>query len=400
MSFMFKPFRGTYYNHKFFKDLNKVACPPYDVITGKALLKLRANSKYNFSWVDLADDGDYRRAADTLKSWYGDKIMVDDDAENFYLYGQKFKVEGKTLWRFGVMGALKIDKEGAIKPHEYTHSKAKEDRARLMRAAMANLSPVFVISPKKINVLGSLYKKVRKQKPFFTFDEPDGTATYMWKITDKAVQGRISAALENNYFIIADGHHRFEVSYDFFKEYAGKVGDCDYVMAYMVDAQPGLVILPINRIVDMPCSREELLAKLGGYFSVKPVTQKVLTAKLKSRSGFMFGICVDGGFYLARLKKPAVLDKIVKDKVFRRLDTYVLANFVYPLLGIEKPCAYANNISQAKEMAAGGKAAFLMRPACMKTICDIVGSGLRMPQKSTYFHPKIGSGLVIRKLVP
>jgi len=397
---MFKPFRATFYNPKKFKKLDKVACPPYDVITDKYLQKLRANSKYNFSWVDLADNGDYKRAGNVLRSWIKDGIMVDDDKANFYLSGQKFTVEGKTFWRFGILGALKMDKPGVIRPHEHTHSKAKEDRAKMMRETRANLSPVFVIAPKKITFINSLYKRYLKKKPLFSFKDADNTLTYIWKISDEKDISKVSASFEKMKLIIADGHHRFEVASDFSREYQGGIKDCEYVLAYMVDEQPGLVILPINRVVDINMTGKELISKLEEKFDVTVSNEKKIKEEFNKYKGFIFGICLEGKFYLARLKNPKILDTIIKDKVFRKLDTYVLANLVYPLLGIEKPSAYANNMAQAKEAAVKGKAVFVMRPADMNNICDIVDNGFRMPQKSTYFHPKIGSGLVIRRFEP
>ena len=394
---MFTPFCATFYNPEKFKNLDKVACPPYDVITEKSLLRLRANSPYNFSWVDLAQGGDYQKISDTLRTWLDEKILVDDHQENFYLCGQQFKVEGKIFWRFGILGLLRMDKPGTIRPHEYTHSKAKEDRARMIRTTKANLSPVFVIVPKKIPFLHSLYKKYIKEKPFFTFKDIEGTQSRLWKISDTAVIEKITQSFENTKFIIADGHHRFEVAYDFFQEYRDKIKGVESVLAYMVEEQPGLVILPINRVVELPYGEDELFKRLAEYFSIKAVPEGTLKTALKGAGAFLFGIRTENKFYLARLKKPAVLDKIIKEKVFRKLDTYVLSHFVFALLGIEKPCAYANNMRQVKEMAVKGRVVFVMRPAYMKNICDIVDNGFRMPQKSTYFHPKIGSGLVIRR---
>jgi len=394
---MFKPFRATFYNPDKFKNLDKVACPPYDVITEKSLARLRANSPYNFSRVDLADGGDYQKIGDTFRSWLRDKILADDAQENFYLCGQRFKVEGKTFWRFGILGALRMDKPGMIRPHEHTHSKAKEDRARMIRETKANLSPVFVIAPKKIPFLHLLYKKYLKVKPFFTFKDAEGTESRLWKISDAAMVKKVSQSFEKVKFIIADGHHRFEVAYDFFQEYKDKIKGTESVLAYMVEEQPGLVILPINRVVELSYGKEELFKRLAEHFSVKPVSENALKAALKGSGAFSFGIRIENKFYLARLKKPVVLDKIIKEKVFRKLDTYVLSHLVYPLLGIEKPCAYANNMQQVKEMAVKGRVVFVMRPAYMENICDIVDNGFRMPQKSTYFHPKIGSGLVIRR---
>jgi len=397
MPFMFEPFRATFYNPAKFKNLDKVACPPYDVITEKSLKALRANSPYNFSRVDLAESGDYKAIGDTFRGWLRDQVMVDDTQENFYLCGQQFKVEGKSFWRFGILGALKMNKPGMIRPHEYTHAKAKEDRAKMIRETQANLSPVFVVAPKKITFLRSLYKKYLKSKPFFTFKDAEGTQSRLWKISDAAAIKKVSQSFEKIKFIIADGHHRFEVAYDFFQEYKGKIKGAESVLAYMVEEQPGLVILPINRVVELSYPAQELFKRLEEYFAIKMVSENTLKTALKERGGFLFGIRAENKFYLARLKKPALLDKIIKERVFRKLDTYVLSSLVYPLLDIEKPCAYANNFAQVKEMAVNGRVVFVMRPADMKNICDIVDSGLKMPQKSTYFHPKIGSGLVIRR---
>ncbi|MCP4651771.1 MAG: DUF1015 domain-containing protein [Candidatus Omnitrophica bacterium] len=394
-----KPFRATYYDSSKVGDLSNVVCPPYDVITKEQLLRLRKKSPYNYSNINLAKKDDYKRVAATFNHWVKKGIFVEDDKDNLYLYGQQFKIDGKYCWRYGVLSLLRINRKGAIFPHEHTHSKAKIDRMKMTEAVKANLSPIFVIAPKAIRALRKACGIYSKKKPFLKFIDDEGNKNHVWKIEDKKLIAEISSQLDRSKMIIADGHHRFEVSQQYFKDNKKRFKDINYCLAYIADAQPGLVILPIHRIVKLKTTKEQVLKALSEHFSISVISQKMLEKCLKSKGKFAFGLCMDKKYYFLKLKNEAVLDKMFKSSPYRKLDTYVLKNFVFQLFDAENKLEYANNLNQVKSMATKGKVAFIMRPAELGAVCRIANKGHRLPQKSTYFYPKVGSGVVVRRFV-
>ncbi len=390
-----KPFKATYYNPCLIKDHSKVVCPPYDVISPKQLATLRKSSPYNFSKVLLADNGDYKKTSVTLRSWAKSKILVEDSLPSLYLYEQKFKVGKRNLMRFGVLSLLKMD-NGDIFPHEHTLKAPKEDRKRIIRAVQANLSPVFVIATRRLEALHGIYKGCCAKVPLFKFKDYEGNYNRIWRISDEKQIARLAKTISNSKIVIADGHHRFEISYDYFKKNKGKFKDLNYILAYITDCQTGLNILPTHRVAKIKDDLVVLLNKLKPYFTITQVTQSLLEQKLSKSSKFSFGICRGSKNYFAELKDRKVLNRIT-DKSYKQLDTYVFHQLVLPLLEREGEIEYTHSIDEAKRKAGRKKTAFILRAVDLASVFKISSKGLRLPQKSTYFYPKVISGIVIRR---
>jgi uncharacterized protein (DUF1015 family) len=390
-----KPFRATYYNPKLIKDHSRVICPPYDVISPKQLLMLRKSSPYNFSKVLIADNGNYKKTSLTLRCWAKNKILVEDSLQSLYLYEQKFKVGKKNLIRFGILSLLKMD-NGDIFPHEHTLKAPKEDRKRIIRAVQANLSPVFVIAISRLEALHSIYKGCCAKTPFFKFKDYEGNLNRVWKISDKKQIAKLAKAVSNSKIVIADGHHRFEISYDYFKKNRNKFKDLNYILAYITDCQKGLNILPTHRIVKIKDGPQVFLDKLKPYFSLTKVKLSLLERKLNNSSKFSFGIYRDSKAYFAELKDQKTLNRI-PDKSYKRLDTYVFHQLVLPLLEKEGGIEYTHSVDEAKKLAGKEKTAFILKAVDLDSVFKISSKGFRLPQKSTYFYPKVISGIVIRR---
>ncbi|MDP2922825.1 MAG: DUF1015 domain-containing protein [Candidatus Omnitrophota bacterium] len=396
MAHTLKPLSATHYNQSIIKDLSLVTCPPYDVINKKQEFALKHKSPYNFCNVLLTDNGNYKELGKRFRQWISENILIDDAKESLYLYEQKFKMDGKKYSRFGILTLLKMDGKGAIFPHEYTLKAPKEDRKKIIREVKANLSPIFVIAPKSLKTLAKIHEYYSKKKSFVAFKDSDGNDNKVWKINDRVTIERICNEFDGHKLVIADGHHRFEVSYGYYKKNKNRFKDLNYILAYVTDAQKGLVILPTHRIVSVK-NIAAVMDKLREYFDIKKVDEKDLEEKLKHTKGFCFGVYHADNFHFIKLKSERILDKIFKGSVYRKLDTYLLHQFVFPICGIEGDVQYTHNIAEAKKIAARDKTAFILKPTALGDVFKIANQGYRLPQKSTYFYPKVSSGIVVRR---
>ncbi len=394
-SLVVKPFCATYYNPSRTRNYSNVICPPYDVISAKQLSSLRKKSPYNFSRVLIADKKNYQEKGFLLNKWVEKGVLIDDPQESYYLYEQKFNVEGNPFMRFGFLSLLQMDKKG-IFPHEHTLSAPKKDRKKIIRATKANLSPVFIIAAKRLDEFARIYKIYSGKKPLFRFKDGDNNPNRVWRISDKKDIAKFGRAINKCKLVIADGHHRFEISYDYFKKNKNRFKDLNYILAYVTDCQKGLNIMPTHRVVTIEDKDSEFFKKLEQYFKVKKVTQSGLEKKLRSYSGFNLGICKKGQCYFLSLKNRATLNKI-PNKLYRELDTYLLHQLVLPLFKIKGAIEYTHSLSEAKKMASRKKVAFILRAVHLDAVFKISSQGFRLPQKSTYFYPKVASGVTIRR---
>ncbi|MCF7907486.1 MAG: DUF1015 domain-containing protein [Candidatus Omnitrophica bacterium] len=390
-----KPLKATYYNPAIFKDYSRLVSPPYDVINKDKLKSLRKKSPYNYSRVLLADRGDYKQVAVRLKKWLDSQILVDDQSESFYIYEQTFKVEGKTFRRFGVFSLLRMDKKG-IFPHEHTLSAPKKDRKAIIESTKANLGPIFVIATKELNKLKKVYNNCRQQKPLFKCQDSFTGLNKVWKISDKRQVASICQDISNSKIVIADGHHRFETSFNYFKNNKDKFKDLNYVLAYITPPQEGLVILPTHRVLAANKSTALIPDKLKKYFRIEKISKSGLDKKLKSRGPFCLGLYHQDKFLFLELKDERLLDRI-PNKLFRQLDTYIFHKLILPMFKLDGAIEYTHSLAEAKKMAGKTKIGFLLRAVPLETVLKISRKGFKFPQKSTYFYPKILSGLLIRR---
>ena len=395
MKLIVKPFKATHYNLKSVKDYSKVVCPPYDVISKDQLKRLRKSSPYNFSKVLIADNGNYKKTSITLRNWAKKKVLVRDDVESLYLYEQAYRIGKENLKRFGILSLLKMD-NGDIFPHEHTLKGPKEDRKKIIKTVQANLSPVFVIAAKRLSALQDIYKHYSRQKPFLKFKDYEGNGNRVWKIVDTKQIIRIAKAIGNSKIVIADGHHRFEISYAYFRKNRKKFKDLNYILAYITDFQKGLNILPTHRVINVKDKPEALFGKLKSHFKLTQTKQSLLERKINNSQKFSFGICRNGKTYFAQLKNPKILDKI-SNKLYKRLDTYVFQQLVLPSFKWRDNIEYSHSINEAKQLAGSKKTAFILKAVDLDSVFKISSKGFKFPQKSTYFYPKILSGIVVRR---
>jgi uncharacterized protein (DUF1015 family) len=389
-----KPFKATHYNPDLLNDFSTIACPPYDIIDKDKIISLKKRSPYNYCRISLADGKNYDKPAQNLKKWLDQKILVDDCKENYYLYQQKFRVGQKQLSRYGILCLLNMEKK-EIFFHEHTLDKPKEDRRKMIAKVKANLSPVFIVAGNAGNFLTTISKKYTKTKPFLEFKDDENNLNCLWKISKKSEIESISESLEESYMVIADGHHRFETSFDYFRSQKKKFKDLNYILAYIAVPQPGLVVLPTHRIISASGKNRENFERIKEDFILKPISQVKLGKKLKASRKFSFGVYWNNKFYFADLQNNNILDTI-SPAIYKKLDTYVFHQAVLPKLSYRK-ISYTHSIAQARKNTKKDEMAFLLKAVSLKSVFDIAKAGYKLPQKSTYFYPKLSSGLVLRR---
>ncbi|MDD4955917.1 MAG: DUF1015 domain-containing protein [Candidatus Omnitrophica bacterium] len=397
MAYTIKAFRATHYNPRLIKNFSTVTCPPYDVINKKQEFLLKNKSPYNFCNILLTDNGNYKALGQKFRQWVSKKILFADTKESLYLYEQKFTIHGKRYVRFGVLGLLRMDGKKAIFPHEYTLKAPKIDRKKIISEVKANLSPVFVIASRPSKILKITYRHYSKTRPFLKFKDTDGNPSRVWKIENSSWIKKLCEEFDKHKLVIADGHHRFEVSYNYYKKHKKEFAELNYILAYITDAQSGLVILPTHRVVSVKNEADIFGPKVSEYFYINKTSEKELEKKLMQSKEFSFGVYRNKQFYFLRLKNRLILDKIFKGSVYKNLDTYILHKFVFTLCNIEGQPEYTHELSEAKKLAGSDKAAFILKPTPLAAVFKIANQGYRLPQKSTYFYPKVSSGIVLRK---
>lgn len=391
-----KPFCATYYNPAKFQNIDKLVCPPYDVIDQKLHQTLKNQSPFNYIHVLLAENNNYVAIGKKFKAWGKDKVLVDNQELAYYLYQQCFSWEKKNYLRFGILVLLKMDNK--VLAHEHTLAKPKADRKKMIAQVKANLSPIFVVVPKPVKLLAGLMKKYTRFKPFITCKDCYGITNRLWKIDQPEEIKKITAAFSKEKLVIADGHHRFEISYDYFRKNKGRFKDLDYLMAFVTDAQKGLLILPTHRVATMDIDLTTLLKRLADKFYLKTVTrddcQKILKRTSKK---FEFCLYAQGKFYYLALKDQGQLKKVAGNHLYKSLDTYLLHHCVFKFIAAPNKIEYTHSIKEAQTLAANDKVAFLLKAAPITTVFDMASKGVRFPQKSTYFYPKLLSGIILRR---
>ncbi len=438
-----KPFKALRYDQKKAgAGAAALVCPPYDVIDNAMQDALYKKSDYNIVRVEFGktspDDKPgsdrYSRAADTFKKWIASNILAADSKPAFYLYEQTFDIasggasRSQVVVRRGIFGACKLEPfgTGCVFPHEETFGGPKADRLALMQTCEANLSPVFGLIPDEKNTMTDLLKKgVASKKPDVEMTEENGVVDKLWVIDDAQWVGAMQDYLAGQNVFIADGHHRYETSCNYRnerraadKDPEGKLDkDYNYTLMMCVPmSDPGLYILPTHRLIqEAPgLSKDVFLKDSASLFDAKDASEKELLALAEEQSGSVkFGVIFKDGSRKIITVKPAAAEAMKKAQpkksdAWRALDVSVLQELV--LKGILKlseekvlrkeGVSYTPDTKQAiaKVTGSGYVMGFILRPTLIEQVREVSVLNEKMPQKSTYFYPKLLTGLVIRKL--
>jgi uncharacterized protein (DUF1015 family) len=400
-----QPFRALHYADA---DAQDVVAPPYDVIDAEQREALKARSPHNIVEIDLPVD--YDTAARVFTEWRDDGVLVRDDQPAFWVLVQDYTgPDGNAYTRTGFFGRVKVEEYGAgrVRPHERTHPGPKEDRLRLTRATKANLSPIFVLFDAEVDLSVS-------GEPFADVTDDDGTRHRLYRIDDPDRLAAIHAALEPSELLIADGHHRYETARVYAEEIGGD-GPHRYVMACLVSlSDPGLTVFPTHRLLtDLNDSerQEALRDTLIRDWNIVPIEIDELEP---APDGETVALGYMDNFHQQAYRLTLKNEQIARDALpgmspaYQRLDTAVLEALLLkgPLQMTEDDISHFNGLDYSrtfseardkitsKEVSAG----FFTGPVPVSQIRDIAGAGEVMPPKSTFFFPKVLTGLLINTL--
>lgn len=433
-------FRGLRFDPKHVGALSQVIAPPYDVIDAALQSRLYEQHPANVVRLELnrpepgdADAADrYARAARFLKVWREQGVLMQEPAAALYVYHQAFEVEGRPFVRRGVMARVRLERFGTgnIHPHEETLSGPKQDRLLLTRACRANLSQVFGIYPDPAGeVQAELDRAVAGQPPVEATDHL-GVRSSLWPMTDETVAARVAGLLGPRPVFIADGHHRYEtactyrdeVAADYASEHDGAPLPTDhpanFVLMMLVGmSDPGLIVLPTHRLFQAPAvaSAADLSARLGDCFAVEragegPADAENIWAEidLEQEQGTI-GLYTAGDrtWSMARITPAGRtrMEQVAADHgpAWRSLGVSILHRLVIGELLGAKEIPTPTYVHEVREAVAGLEVdayplAALVMPASVDDIRAVSQTGERMPAKSTYFYPKLATGLVFNPL--
>lgn len=424
-----RPFRGWRYNPDVVGDLSLVISPPYDIINRELEEELHRRSPYNAVYLEGAERPDwnapaserYAQAAQLFQDWRDRHVLNRDGEPCFYLMRHRYPHLGRQLTRTGLIGCVGLEEYQRLQVlrHEYTQEPAVQDRVSLMDACNANFSPIMSLYRDASGSLGAACGQAMAQDPLFRVNDDSGQETVLWKIADPATQERISNQFKHIPVFLADGHHRYEASLRLRtqKQRLGSAKSRDaglahnYVMMTLFEFDdPGLLVLPYHRVVAGLSSTEleQLKARLAGMFQIQDAGPpghaglETLLAQVADSSNRVMGVAglETGRLSLLTLKEtqetnqwgPLAISEgwILEEQVLK------------PILGDSTPgrVDYAHDHQQALDQVSSGQQqlAFLLKPFPMDRFEAVVGAGQVLPRKSTFFYPKLPTGLVINQL--
>ncbi len=414
----FRPFRAWRYDAKHVA-LDQVIAPPYDVISPQERETLYQQSPFNVVRLILGKETDFHeQAAKRWQEWTQKGALTQDPSPVFYLYEQTFHHlwSGQLLKRRALVGLLNLAHPEAVLAHEHTFSAPKKDRLLLLEKTKTNLSPIFGLYENSKNSLAGLFASYEKKPPLFEASDTQGSIHRGWAIQNREEQQKIHETLSRGNILIADGHHRFETAVEYRRQMREKFPQAppdspfDFVMIALVEfSDEGLLMLPTHRIVKSfaPSSKKEFLDRAKQYFDFVPAEETKLFERLEKRPrsekvfGGFFG--AEGNFLL-RLKDPKAVRSLLpagKPDLWYENEANLLSYFVFDRLwgtsgeARQGLIEYTRSWEEAASAVRQGKAeaAFLMRSPEVADVLKLAEEGERMPQKTTYFYPKLASGL-------
>lgn len=400
-----KAFNGWRYVKENVADM---ICPPYDIIDEDEKKKLQKRSPFNIVNIELPDARNnrnkYQNAAALFKEWQKEEIIACDQKPALYIYEQVFEHDGMKMTRRGFFCALDLENplasRSSVKPHEKTLSKPKADRLSLLKAVKANISPIFGLFDDDKNFTSKIVNKIIANQPptAKAFDEHK-IFHRIWKLDDDEIVEKIVKFIANKKMIIADGHHRYETAWTYSQERKEKDDsynankDYCFVMAFLCPIEdPGILILPTHRLIDDSPELEENIAK---YFDVYPEKdysrlsrkeiQPLIVVKNKKKRVLV-------------VKNDAIIKKAMpkKGKAYRNLGVSILHYILLPNVDASDFVYIKDEKEVIRRANKENKVAIIVPATPVKSLKEISFANEMMPQKSTYFYPKLASGLVMR----
>lgn len=425
-----RPFRAWTFKRSS-ADVTDLVAPPYDVISPEQREVLLGRSDRNVVALELPEGpldpevtgNRYETGARRWEEWTHDGTLVRDEAPTLYVLEQRYTLGSREIRRRAFIAEVGLHAfdEGVVLPHERTLPKALGDRFKLLEATAANLSQVFGLYPDPERVTDASFERAIAGDPTAFATDDDGVESRLWAVTDPAIIDAVTSALDDKQIFIADGHHRYTVALayrDQRREADAVIGaepvdpDYDFVMMALVNMDdPDLVVLPTHRVADAPAefSAEEFHARLGELFEVSELPPGHPSGALDGieRPAFLVKTAADERPRLAVLRSDVDLDIAIPSahsRAWKELDVTVLLELVLdPIMDIhpDRPetlarLSFVKDAHDAFRMTADHDVVFVLRSTRMDQMRAVSLAGEVMPQKSTYFYPKLLSGLVMR----
>ncbi len=420
-----KGFKGLRFTEKA-GQIDTLCCPPYDIISEAQRQEYLKENPYNVIRLELPREGEnpYEQAGATLHEWLQDGIVAPDDRDTLYIYEELFEVRGERKSVKGFVCRVKIEEfsKNVVLPHEETLSKAKTDRFNLMQATSCNFSQIYSLYIDEKRDTAARLETLSKGAPDVCFTDEGGVTHRLWAVTDPKEISAICGSMADRKLYIADGHHRYETALNYRnhcrEQGLSKAGDgTDYVMMMLVDMNhEGLIVFPTHRLVrDLPSFDAAAAMKAcEPYFeltekdNVKNAEEELEALYRAGKKAF--GFYTGGGTWTQMvLRDMAPVRALMKGKseALQALDVSVLHTLVLEkLFGIDKEnmanqvnLTYTRVFKEAVDGVDEGsfQCAFILNPTRVSEILDVAAAGEKMPQKSTYFYPKLITGLVMNR---
>lgn len=407
------PFRGLRYRSDRVGGLDAVLAPPYDVIGPEQAEQLRGRSRYNIVHItNPVGDGSerYDQAARRLRSWGEEGALVRDERPAFYIHRHHFGSAGESFARTGVWAALRIAAydEGIVLPHERTMKGPKADRLALMRTCQAHLSPVFFICSDADARIARLLGQAAMEGPTERAEFPARQTHEVWCVEERRLLEELAGVLSEQVFLIADGHHRYETALAYRDELAaagatGPGGDThEYLLAYVVpESDPGLLLLPTHRTIGgEPLDWEDAVQAAAPDFEVNRLSDidgESVRQTLEAEAGqptFVLATQNDSGGWLLRYRKPSAVGHISSVALH---DLFLAARLGLSAEEQLNRVSYVKEADEALQAVRSGvaQAAALLAAPRVSQVREAAAAGERLPAKTTYFWPKVPSGVVV-----
>lgn len=419
-----RPFRALRYSPQI--DLSNVICPPFDIISPDQQRQLHDRDPHNAVRIELAipNGGDrYQVAASALASWRDEGAIAVDLTPAYYLYEQRFEHSGKTFTRRMLFARVRLEpwSAGVVLPHEQTFGAPKEDRLKLLRATNLQASPVFMIYRDRTGEIENVLATAADAEPDISFNSYDGQSHTLRLIADPASVATLHRAFERETLYIADGHHRYETLLGFRDEVRAETGGWtddeppNFAMAALAAAgDPGMLVLPIHRITAAGDSWTQVAGRLNSLFNVQPLESLgAFNSALERSEGQAWGLLANDEAMplLLTIADARAVDALLpqdRSPAWRALD-YSVANhaIMRHAIGLSdsqmtdySTVWFAEDAAEAERHVRSGRAryAVILNPIPVNAVLDLAEDGERMPQKSTFFYPKVPTGLLFNLL--
>lgn len=421
-----KGYKGLRFNCEKAGKIEELVCPPYDIISDQQREEYIKTNPHNIIRLELPKGDDkYNKAAEILKDWLEKGILVKEDKPAIYIYEEEFTAYGERKAIKGIICRVKLEEfsKGIILPHEFTLSKAKEDRLSLMKATNCNFSQIYSLyMDGGKNTLGKI-DSLSKSEPDIQLQDNDNVTHRMWIIKDEKAIADICSDFTDRKLYIADGHHRYETALNY-RNYLreqglAKEGDaCDYQMMMLVDMEhPGLVVFPTHRLVRNLDSfnAERVIDGCKEYFDVtehsdiNTIESTLMELYNQGKKAYAF-YCGGSSYKLLVLRDTNIIKKLLPNAstATQQLDVTILHTLILEkIFGIDAEnmakqinLTYTKIFDEAISSVQQGNSqcAFILNPTRVSEIREVASNGEKMPQKSTYFYPKMITGLVMNQL--